>query len=202
MFWPNISGPFLAFEGNCLSLKLWLTPSLLLCYQPFVCVNILHAIDFQKLLLLTLGLIFIVVWPSRGQQPTLTWKFNDGAVDSTTMRIGQLQLESLNHKITTPHPKGRRMNFWRSFKQPIDPSDPLPLGRSYCKKSKILALPRLAWPPSLPHSWHSGGFDDKNALMRLATFWRQKCVNYHFWEWLITFWVNAYCWIWSDDKNA
>ena len=76
-----------------------------------------------------------MVWPSRGQQPTLTWKFNDGAVDSTTMRIGQLQLESLNHKITTPHPKGRRMNFWKSFKQPIDPSDPLPLGRSYCKQN-------------------------------------------------------------------
>ena len=63
------------------------------------------------------------------------------------MRIGQLQLESLNHKITTSHPKGRRMNFWKSFKQPIDPSDPLPLGRKTVKQSQNPGIAKIGLTP-------------------------------------------------------
>ena len=43
----------------------------------------------------------------------------------------------------------------------------------------------------LTQSWQSGGFDDKSALLRLPTFWKQKYESHNFWEWIITFRENV-----------
>ena len=41
-----------------------------------------------------------------------------------------------------------------------------------------------------PVSW--GGSAVIGAVKILALPWRKKCLNYHFWEWIITFWVNVH----------
>ena len=64
-------------------------------------------------------------------------------------------------------------------------------GRSF-QRSKILTFfcceIRLQDPPPI---LTSGGFDDKNRINAFLDSWWQKCLNYHFWEWMITFWENV-----------
>ena len=49
-------------------------------------------------------------------------------------------------------------------------------GVAVTKALRILALPRLAWPPRpAPQSWHSGGFDNKKCVNATSNnWWRNK----------------------------